>query len=345
MKIAIVGAGFYGCYFAKHLSKKHKVYVFEKNSNLIMESGYNNQYRLHQGFHYPRSQKTIQQTKEGYKRFLKEFKKFIYFPKYNFYCIHKNSKISFLNYLKILKKNKLNFNIVKKEKIPFLRKELIEGAINTREGVILIDKLTKQLIKDVKKKCSVKVNFKVTKINNKKGIIETQKKKFYFDKIINTTYTDPNLGLEKNKFNLKYELASLIIPRLKIKNVPGITIMDGNFVSLYPRNKYNFSLSSVKYTPVKKLKSLKHKDLYLSQIFKKKNLIKKNILNNVNKFIDLKKINYKYSKIEIAPKTKIKNDKGDIRTTEFIVENKVISILCGKLDAVPLMYKKILKLI
>tara|TARA_Y100000768_G_C23970553_1_gene680288 strand:- start:542 stop:1579 length:1038 start_codon:yes stop_codon:yes gene_type:complete len=345
MKIAIVGAGFYGCYFAKHLSKKHKVYVFEKNSRLIMEAGYNNQYRLHQGFHYPRSQKTIQQTKEGYIKFIKEFKKYIYFPKHNYYCIHKNSKIGFLNYLKVLKKNKLNFEIVNKDKIPFLRKELIEGAINTREGVILIDKLTKQLIKDVKKKCLVKINSKVTKINNKKGIIQTQKKNFYFDKIINTTYTDPNLGLENNKFNLKYELASLIIPRLKIKNVPGITIMDGNFVSLYPRNKYNFSLSSVKYTPVKKLKSLKHKDLYLSQIFKNKNLIKKNILNNVSKFIDLKKINYKYSKIEIAPKTKIKNDKGDIRTTELIAENKVISILCGKLDAVPLIYKKILKLI
>ena len=181
MKIAIIGAGFYGCYFAKHLSKKYNVYLFEKNSRLITESGYNNQYRLHQGFHYPRSQKTIQQTKEGYKKFIKEFKKYIYFPKDNFYCIHKNSKINFENYLKILKKNKLNFKVIKKDKIPFLRKDFIEGAINTREGVILIDKLTKQLIKDVKKRCLVNVNTKVTKVDNKKGILETEKK-FYFVK-------------------------------------------------------------------------------------------------------------------------------------------------------------------
>ena len=140
-------------------------------------------------------------------------------------------------------------------------------------------------------------------------------------------------------------MASLAVPKSKIKNVPGITIMDGNFVSLYPRSKFNFSLSSVKYTPVKKLKSLKNKELYFSQICKKKNFIKKNIFNHVNKFIDLKKINYKNTKIELAIKTKIKNDKGDIRTTELIFENKVISILCGKLDVVPIIYKKVLKLI
>ena len=345
MKIAIVGAGFYGCYFAKHLSKNHKVYIFEKNSSLIMESGRNNQYRLHQGFHYPRSQKTIKQTKEGYKKFIQEFKKYIYFPKHNFYCIHRNSKVSFFNYLKILKKNKLSFNIVNKDKIPFLRKDLIEGAINTREGVILVDKLIKQIIKDVKKKCIVKLNSKVTKINNDESFVQTQNKKFFFDKIINTTYTDPNLGLKKKKFNLKYELAAIIIPGLKIRNIPGITIMDGNFVSLYPRNKNNFSLTSVKYTPVKKFKSLKNIDLYLSEISKKKNIIKRNILKEIQKFIYLKKINNKNLKIEIAPKVKIKDDKGDVRTTEVISENNVIGVLCGKLDAAPLIYNKILKLI
>lgn len=42
---------------------------------------------------------------------------------------------------------------------------------------------------------------------------------------------------------------------------------------------------------------------------------------------------------------KIKDDKGDVRTTEVISENNVIGVLCGKLDAAPLIYNKILKLI
>ena len=345
MKIAIVGAGFYGCYLAKHLSKKHEIYIFEKNANLISESGNNNQYRLHQGFHYPRSKKTIQQTKEGYKKFFLEFKNFIYFPKNNFYCIHRDSKISFPNYLNILKKNKLSYKIFDKNKIPYIKKNQIDGAVNTKEGVILINKLNKKLIKEVKNKCFISTNSKILMIDSNKGQIKTKYKTLTFDKIINTTYTNPNLGLKKKKFNLKYELAAIIIPNTKIQNVPGITIMDGNFVSMYPRSKNNFSLTSVKFTPIKKFKDLKKKDVYLNEINKKKIIFKKNIFNHVRKFINLKDINYKKSKIEIATKTKIVNDKGDIRTSEIIVENKLISILCGKLDAAPLVYNKILKLI
>ena len=70
MDIAIIGGGFYGCYLAKHLSKNNKVFLYEKNSKLIQESGRNNQYRLHLGFHYPRSLKTIEQTIEGYNYFI-----------------------------------------------------------------------------------------------------------------------------------------------------------------------------------------------------------------------------------------------------------------------------------
>ena len=50
-------------------------------------------------------------------------------------------------------------------------------------------------------------------------------------------YTKPNLGLDISLFHIKYELASLLIPNTKIFNA-SITIIDGNFISLYPRDKY-----------------------------------------------------------------------------------------------------------
>ena len=49
--MAIVGGGFYGCYLAKNLSKNNEIYLYEKNSKLITESGKNNQYRLQIRFH------------------------------------------------------------------------------------------------------------------------------------------------------------------------------------------------------------------------------------------------------------------------------------------------------
>ena len=82
--VCIIGGGFYGCYVAKKITENFKninVELYEKNSNLLTEAGKNNQYRLHLGFHYPRSIETIKQTQEGSKIFIKEFNNFISKPK------------------------------------------------------------------------------------------------------------------------------------------------------------------------------------------------------------------------------------------------------------------------
>ena len=75
MKIAIIGAGFYGSYLAYKFSniKSVKVDLFEKNKRILSETAIKNQYRLHTGYHYPRSIATILQTSEGYTLFKKEF--------------------------------------------------------------------------------------------------------------------------------------------------------------------------------------------------------------------------------------------------------------------------------
>ena len=66
-KIAIIGGGFYGSYLAYKLSflKKFKIELFEKNNEILAETAIKNQYRLHTGFHYPRSEQTINQTING----------------------------------------------------------------------------------------------------------------------------------------------------------------------------------------------------------------------------------------------------------------------------------------
>lgn len=344
MNIAIIGGGFYGCYFANKLSKNHNVTLFEKNNYLFKEAGLNNQYRLHKGFHYPRSAETIEQTYKGYNKFLKEFSSYLYFPKKNYYVIHKNSQINFKNYISKFSK-KFNYSIVKIETIKKLKKpSQFEGAIKTNEGVILIKKLRTFLIKKIKKNCKIKLNCNIQHIDSNTGIITSRSKSYKFDKIFNTTYTNPNLGLNKKIFDIKYELAALLVPNKKIKNIEAITIMDGNFVSLYPRNKNNFSISSVIYTPIKKFgnKETINKILKEHQKKNKKNLIKKKLIYHFNKFVDIK-LDVKNSKLEYAIKTKIKNDKNSLRTANFIKNKKTISILCGKLDAAPIIYEQIVK--
>ena len=58
-KIAIIGAGWFGCHIALEILKlnKFKIQIFERNKDIFNGASSNNQNRLHLGFHYPRSKK------------------------------------------------------------------------------------------------------------------------------------------------------------------------------------------------------------------------------------------------------------------------------------------------
>jgi L-2-hydroxyglutarate oxidase LhgO len=191
MKIAIIGGGFYGCYIAYKISDcypKIEISIYEKNNKLLLESAINNQYRLHQGFHYPRSIKTIRQTKVGFKQFCKEFKKFIFFPKKNYYLIHKKSRVAIKEYKQIYKKQNLKFKNLSLNKISFLKDiSQYSGAIKVSEGVIKLSSLYNYINKKIFSNNNTKIfyNSNVIRINKKKGTIFTKKKEGPFDLIIN----------------------------------------------------------------------------------------------------------------------------------------------------------------
>ena len=116
-KIAIIGAGWFGCYIAYDLIRSgYDVNVFEKEKEIFLGASGFNQNRLHQGFHYPRSYKTIQDSKIGYKKFIKKFPNFIKNIRENLYVIAKHKKILLI--LKFI--NKFSKLIVY-----FLRKKII----------------------------------------------------------------------------------------------------------------------------------------------------------------------------------------------------------------------------
>ena len=204
MKYAIIGGGFYGCYIAKKLKDRFKskieIHIFEKNNKLILEAGKNNQYKLHLGYHYPRSNYTIKQTINGKKKFAKEFSKFIFYPKKNIYLIHKKSQVKGHKFYKIFKKFNLKIKEFDIKKLNFLKNHKdFEKAFNTEEGVIRFNELNNYLTKIVEKSCHVYKNRKIKDINSKAGSLIDFKNKIYsnFDRIINCTYTNPNMGLKK----------------------------------------------------------------------------------------------------------------------------------------------------
>ena len=188
-KIAVIGSGFFGSLIAFFLSKKYKIDLYEKQNKLFQGASKYNQMRYHLGFHYPRSEKTVNELKLYEKHFKNFFSSDAIFGKtFNYYGIaKKNSKTNYRNYINILKRNKLKFK-------EFNSKDFthnIQGSIITNEKVLNYFKAKKKILKILKNK-----NIKVLKNN----ILTKDSVKDYF-KIIICTYDQNNNVLKTNEIS------------------------------------------------------------------------------------------------------------------------------------------------
>jgi hypothetical protein len=88
-KIAVAGAGIYGSTVAIRLAEQgHSVRLFDPLGVMRAASAIN-QYRVHAGYHYPRSPETIQETQEARAEFIRAFEPAIVRNSNHYYAIPK----------------------------------------------------------------------------------------------------------------------------------------------------------------------------------------------------------------------------------------------------------------
>src|SRR5499426_4760499 len=86
----IVGGGTYGCFAALRLAELFggaNVLVIEQEADIMLRASYNNQARVHNGYHYPRSLLTALRSRINAPRFLAEFKHTIFASPEQYYAI------------------------------------------------------------------------------------------------------------------------------------------------------------------------------------------------------------------------------------------------------------------
>ena len=331
MKVAIIGAGFFGCTAAIVLSKKHKVDLFEKSNSILNGASLANQLRFHLGYHYPRSPKTVNEIKKNYKNFVKYFGKDIFGKTKNLYGVSlKNSKISYKNYLLFLKKNNLKYKKIKSNN--FSNK--IEGEILSYEKNLDYFKAKKKIKKKLDKK---KIRIFYNSTFNKDLVKE-------YDKIIVATYDQNNYVLDslgtKIKSKYRYELVEKIIIKLPKKfSSLSCMVIDGKFVCLDPYlgTKYHL-LSDVKYSKLEilhgKFPNFNHqnKKYINSGIIRNIKISQfKNFINHGSLYLPFLK-NAKYiGSFYVTRTIKVNRKKTDERINEITRNSKkVISIFSGK---------------
>lgn len=107
-KIAVAGAGIYGSTIAIRLAEQgHDVHLFDPLGILRAASAIN-QYRIHSGYHYPRSTETILEAMEARAEFLETFAPAIVRGTRHFYAIpREHSLTSFDAFEKVMYRHRL----------------------------------------------------------------------------------------------------------------------------------------------------------------------------------------------------------------------------------------------
>src|SRR3989344_3201467 len=127
-KIAVVGAGIYGVTIALKLSESFDVELFESSEDILMAASGINQYRLHRGYHYPRSDKTAKEALESENPFINFYSEAICTDNSHYYLIAKEgSRTSKEEFIQFCKKHNLEhdeskFDLVNSEKLSFIAK-------------------------------------------------------------------------------------------------------------------------------------------------------------------------------------------------------------------------------
>ena len=332
MRIAIVGGGIFGITASIILAKNHQVELFEKNNELLQSASGSNQYRIHRGYHYPRSPDTVNDIIESESSFKEIFSDAMLTNFEHYYCIAKeNSLTSAKQFLDFCNKFQLEYT---PSQLQFMNKDSIELCIRVKESVYDPEKLRQVCWKKLKDQ-NVKIH-----LSNKVSDDLFEK----FDRVVICAYTGINQLLKQyptQQNEYQFELCEKPVVKLpeSFKN-KSVVIMDGPFMCIDPLGNTGLHLlcnvvHEIHQTNIGKYPSINKKFVDLID----KGIIKNPSQTNFPKFIE--------STIDFIPEiTKAKHvgsmftyravpprvEETDARPTIVKeINNKIVTIFSGKI--------------
>ena len=236
-KVAVVGAGYYGCLVALSLSKYFNVTLIEKSNRLFSGASSINQSRLHEGYHYPRSNKTFDEIYQSNKLFKEKFGKNFYIKSENYYAISKyDSKTNVKQFEKFCNYNNLFYE---EDRINLFNYKNISNVYRVNENILNNEKIADSIINEI---ASSNINI----IFNHKFVYKDVRD--YDDVILCTYGNDFDITQSIDK---KYRFQ--VVEKIKIKlpenfRYKSVVVMDGPFFCFDPTNEKDiFRIGHVKY--------------------------------------------------------------------------------------------------
>lgn len=262
----VIGGGFYGAAIAVYLVRRrglHRVLLLEREPQLMSRASFNNQARVHAGYHYPRSFTTAYRSRVNLPRFARDWPSAVHRNFTTLYAVaRRNSKVTAAQFARFCREIGASLRPVEPTLLRLFEPRLIEEVFRAEEYVFDAAVLARVLRDDLAQAgVAVRLGSTATgvargsdgvmvSIQDARGEMQQLSSRLVF----NCTYSGLNqLGgdFPGTETQLKQEITemALIQPPEVLKGL-GITVMDGPFFSMMPFPARGLhTLSHVRYTP------------------------------------------------------------------------------------------------
>lgn len=259
----VVGGGFYGCALALELRRLFpRVLLVEKEAALLKRASYNNQARIHQGYHYPRSILTSLRSRVNFARFVSEYRDCVYSSFEKYYAIGRiGSKVNTNQFWRFCKSIGAPCGPAPKAVKRLFNADLIEEVFAVTEYAFDALRLQELMERELAAaKVDVALRARVERLASRRDGIEVEVStvegptSYFCQNLFNCTYSQINQVLSASGLPIipmKHELTEIALVEVpdEIAHL-GITVMDGPFFSVMPFPARGLhSLSHVRYTP------------------------------------------------------------------------------------------------
>lgn len=264
-KVLVVGAGMFGLDLSVVLAKAgFQVTVMEKNDTILSGTTRNSLLRIHSGLHYPRDIETAMQSARGLSLFKKHYSQQLLDDFPNYYAIAKtNSKTESKDFEFFADRLGITYakcehdfefkNVIDMEKIA--------SIYSVNEGVLDLDKMTKYFSKifldlGINLLTSTEVigiakskNSWIANSKNKSIGAGNSEQNDEFKFVIDATHAFNSFStIRSNHGKMEYQITFMINMKYSSKAL-GLTILDGDFLTIQPMVEDNNILATV-YAPI-----------------------------------------------------------------------------------------------
>jgi len=264
----IIGGGFYGSAIAIYLAKTRglrRVILLEREPKLLTRASYNNQARVHNGYHYPRSFTTAFRSRINLPRFVQDWPQAVKQDFEKLYAIARNnSKVTAKQFERFCHEIGAKIRPADAGLRRLFEPRLIEDVFLVEEYAFNSTRLAEWAIKELQESgvavhCSTRAiaisrsradNNLVVTAQSKSGDTST----ISCRNVFNCTYSGLNQfsgDFPGTKTGLKQEVTEMALMQVPDElNDVGVTVMDGPFFSMMPfPSRGLHTLSHVRYTP------------------------------------------------------------------------------------------------